>query len=406
MDNYSEKEILQLAIESGILDIGTIQKQIEMNQRKKYLKMHPYSIWEGKDGYWRTYLPDGNGRKQIKKKTEKAVNDIVVEYWKGTKSDSFKIRHEIWMDRQIKCGRSGNTISKYKSDYRRFFEGSSIEHMSVEQIDDEYISEFLLKLLSEKEIPYRALKGLFGYINGVLEKSVVDKVIKVNPCKYVDLPILRQYCTEKPRCGIKERTISDKDKQTLHKKLMYFEEIRPQHITKYAVELSMYTGMRSGELSALKWENVDFDSGVLTICNAEVFDREKKQYIVKGTKNNKIRYFPITGKIKDLLLRVKQAEIENGYLSEWVFSNGDGRIHAKAISSCASNLSKSKEFDRHTSIHELRRTLNSNLRCMGVSATVAGSLIGNTERVNEGNYTYDVVGMEQKLIYVEQAGIV
>ena len=57
----------------------------------------------------------------------------------------------------------------------------------------------------------------------------------------------------------------------------------------------------------------------------------------------------------------------------------------------------SKEFDRPKSIHAIRRTVNSNLRCNGVSATVAASLLGHTAKVNEENYTYDVSDMDYKM---------
>ena len=55
---FSQKEMLQFALESGMIDESTIQEKMEMNERKKYLEKHPYKIWKGKDGKWYTYLPD------------------------------------------------------------------------------------------------------------------------------------------------------------------------------------------------------------------------------------------------------------------------------------------------------------------------------------------------------------
>jgi integrase len=66
------------------------------------------------------------------------------------------------------------------------------------------------------------------------------------------------------------------------------------------------------------------------------------------------------------------------------------------------NKTMSGEFTSVKSIHAIRRTVNSNLKCNGVSTTVASSLLGHTERVNETNYTYDVSGMAEKLIIIEQ----
>ena len=53
-------------------------------------------------------------------------------------------------------------------------------------------------------------------------------------------------------------------------------------------------------------------------------------------------------------------------------------------------------------IHAFRRTVNSKMRCSGVPATVAASLLGHTEEVNENYYTYDVSSFAEKQRIVEQ----
>ena len=57
----SNSEILQKAIADGIIDINTLGKQIEMNERKKYLDMHKYNIWQGEKRQ-ETELPPGDLR--------------------------------------------------------------------------------------------------------------------------------------------------------------------------------------------------------------------------------------------------------------------------------------------------------------------------------------------------------
>ena len=46
MNSLSEQEILKFAVDNGIIQIDTIQKQIEMNERIKYLEMHESKIWQ------------------------------------------------------------------------------------------------------------------------------------------------------------------------------------------------------------------------------------------------------------------------------------------------------------------------------------------------------------------------
>ena len=97
-----------------------------------------------------------------------------------------------------------------------------------------------------------------------------------------------------------------------------------------------------------------------------------------------------------VLRKVKEFEFKNGWLGEYVFQDDRGRVYASRISDCAVNNKKS--------IHAIRRTLNSNMKCAGVSGTVAASLLGHTEKVNEENYTYDVSSMEEKSKFMECAG--
>ena len=45
----TDKELLNYVLENDIISRDDIQKRIEMNERKKYLKEHAYEIWQGKD---------------------------------------------------------------------------------------------------------------------------------------------------------------------------------------------------------------------------------------------------------------------------------------------------------------------------------------------------------------------
>ena len=396
----NDADLLKYAIENGIINADTIRLQIEMNERKRLLEQHPYAITKGADGYYRTYLPKTNGgRTQLKKKNETDLIDAVIKYWKNEQNNSFKSRFEIWVERQRNCGRSDNTIYKYEADYKRCIEGDEFETLDVRYISEEDISLFIRRLLMRKEIPYKALKALFGYIDGVFRKSEIDKVIKENPCKYVDLPIFKQYCVEPRKKTSEERTVSNKEKKMLLDKLE-----KNDSPVKYAIEFSMFTGMRVGELAALKWADIDYKHNVINVVNSEKMSRKTKEYVISCTKNGKERKIPLTEDMIAVLKEVKAYSVRNGYISEFVFCDQNGNIHAPRISETMRNYTMTKEFEHTKSIHAIRRTLNSNMKCMGVPTVVASSILGHTEKVNEENYTYDISDMELRRNYIELAG--
>ena len=69
-------------MENHIIDLSYVQEKIEMAKRKELLEKHPYKISQGKDGKWRTYLPDQkNGRKLVKRSSLKGVEDVVNKFY-------------------------------------------------------------------------------------------------------------------------------------------------------------------------------------------------------------------------------------------------------------------------------------------------------------------------------------
>jgi len=395
-------EILQFIINSGMLDLHDVQDSMEAMKREEVLKKHQYKIWQGKDGKWYTYLPDDRkGRVLKKKSTRDKIEDLIIQFYRqerqkeDNKTCTFNNRYSVWVKRQKDCGVVDNTISKYESDYKRFFEDGNLENRNIRDINDDDITAYLIERIKEKELNYRAVKSLFSMLNGIFEKSVKDKIITVNPCKYVDLPVMKKFCKEERRKSTSERIVSDEQMKKFYEQFEYDHKVKPQYIPTYAVELATLTGMRSGELSGLMWENIDFNKKCIIVCKSEKYNRKSKEYYIDTTKNGKERIIPMTEEMEVLLKKIKKVETVYGYLSRYVFSNENGRVHARTISDCARNKSIQIGIEVK-SIHAMRRTFNSKLRSEGVSAVVASSILGHTERVNNNNYTYDASDMDYK----------
>ena len=81
----TENEILQYAISQGIVDLGTLQKEIELAQREKYLNEHKNSIWQGKNGKWYTELPatEERPRRLVKKVHKEDLEEEIINFYKS-----------------------------------------------------------------------------------------------------------------------------------------------------------------------------------------------------------------------------------------------------------------------------------------------------------------------------------
>ena len=402
----NEQELLRYALEHDMINMSCIEEQIEMNKRREILNNHPYSIWEGKDGKWRTYFQIENGKRVLKKlSTKNAIEDAIVAFYQGVEEEkkrdySFKFFFNRWREKQISYELSNNTISKYDSDYIRYFKDTDFERLDIRIISEEDITAFVISCIKRLNLKEKAGKSLMGYINGVFKHARIKKIIKENPCDYVETKDFARHYNRDYKSP-EERIINNNDIVLLLNQIYLSYKEKPNYIPSYAVEFAIYTGMRIGEITGLKWDAIKNDSGVIVIRSSEKYDRLNKSYYIDSTKTQKERLFPLSDKLIDILHRVKKVEMQYGYLGEFVFQNEKGKIHSTAIDHCIRYKCK-KAGIPEKSIQSLRRTLNSKLKCEGVSSTVASALLGHTEKVNQLNYTYDVSNIEYKREVLER----
>ena len=377
-------------IKYAIMDIVGAINKIESMKQDRYLAMHPYSITHSADGYYRTYLPADDGkRKQIKKKSKSDLEKVVIDYWTKRSPTSFKERYAVWVDRQKLKGVSDNTIYKYQTDYVRFLKGKKIEKRDVRTIDEEYLELFFNELLSEKEVPYRALKALFGYLKGVFDKSIRDGLIESNPCLKIDLPLYKRRCEQAIVKMPEERTFSQSEKNRLINSLNKKRKERPDDVLPYAVELALYTGMRVGELSGLMWNDIDEVNKRIIIRHSEKLNRLTNTFYISTPKNGKTRIIEPAPFVMEVLKKHRadqQAQKKRahdlwneGEFPNLVFTHADGS-HLNQWFVCRtfqSYLAKAG-LPRHR-MHDLRHTF-------AVNSIMAGDDI-KTLQENMGHYS-------------------
>lgn len=90
--------------------------------------------------------------------------------------------------------------------------------------------------------------------------------------------------------------------------------MRDMNLTKFGVLLCMYTGIRIGEVCALKWESIDFSEGILsireTLQRIQVMDVgacKKTKIVITEPKSKKaIRDIPLPGFVLEYATSLKQ----------------------------------------------------------------------------------------------------
>lgn len=129
------------------------------------------------------------------------------------------------------------------------------------------------------------------------------------------------------------------------------------------------TGLRFGEMVALKWEDIDFKNGQVIVRHSIVIDIPQD-----STKSNKIRYVPIIEEVKLMLIERKKKTAK-----EYVFCQNDG--HFLKRERCRRQLLKICERAgiRRIGWHTLRHTFASHLAEKGISPIAIKELLGHSD---------------------------
>lgn len=389
-------------LKTGILCVADIQEQVDMN-KKQILELHKktFNYWQGKNGKWYSYLPKEGveppkGRQIESIDEEKLKNRILDYYIKEEKNKNtcptFLEVYKMW--RTIKdLELDDNSIYKYNTDCKRFFDGTNFAEMPINQINENTIKLFMLETIKSLGLCKESSRKLFGYIKNVIRYARIEKVITDNPVEFLEPRDFTKHCEEVEKSD-NERYYTNEDLAVIIKALNEYYHQNPVYMPPYAIELAIYTGMRVSELSTLKWD--DIDDTCIHINKSAKHNRLKNEFFVGKTKTKKSRVYPVDDQITELLKRIRQVQEEHGISCEWIFTDGNGcYIHARNITDCMTRLCR----EHHLSgggITKLRKTTSSDLQNNGTPKTVVASMLGHTTEVNEKYYTYDTSNLIEK----------
>lgn len=172
----SEEETLQVALQSGIIDINEISMRIEDMKRKEILSNHPYSIWYSEtDNLWKTYLPDienKNGRIFRKRKNKKDLEDLIVKYYISHQQEIYlKDVFTEWSESKLKYGEiQKQSYDRYCTDFQRFFPSAHpICRKKFKNITYPDLTDFIKSSIHEKHLTRKSYAGLRLLVRGIFK---------------------------------------------------------------------------------------------------------------------------------------------------------------------------------------------------------------------------------------------
>jgi len=267
---------------------------------------------------------------------------------------------EMWLERVVKGSVRYSTYTSYRG-YVANHIIRLIADVALKELKPIHIQEFVWKLAEEGRIGARTIRIIISVLKNALGYAEDYELIVKNPCRRIRLPKVEE----------DEVEIFDNTEQTrIEKAVLNSGDNRC-----YGVLFTLYTGLRIGELCALRWENVDFPNRCIYIKKS--LNRAARND-GSGKKTMMVECEPKTKKSKRIIqlpdfilgiLRKLKAESNSVY----VFSMKSGKyIHPRTMQMLHKKLLKAAGVS-YNNFHVLRHTF----------ATRAGESSGDAKTVSD-----------------------
>lgn len=306
--------------------------------------------------------------------------------------------YDLWV--QLKRGIKDNTFENYKYMYNTFVR-PSFGKKRIQTLKKSDVKFFYNYLADQRCLQASTIDSIHNVLHQVLDMAVDDKYIRSNPSDKAlkELKQSHAFKTEKRRA----LTIAE---QELFLNYLRNNETYSHWYPIFAVMLG--TGMRVGEITGLRWCDIDLDNGVIDINHTLVYYCHRHEVELNGcyfninTPKTKAsnRKIPMIESVKEAFLMekanqektgIKCSAVIDGY-SDFIFVNRNGKTQhqgtlnkaiRRIIRDCNDEVLLNDENATvllpHFSCHSLRHTFSTRMCEAGINVKVIQDTLGHQD---------------------------
>lgn len=238
-----------------------------------------------------------------------------------------------------------------------------IGYYNLKQLNNSLLQHLVVKLY-EKNLSIKTIKDIIMVIKSSLIKAFDDNKVKKFSLKL-------NYPKEK---NIKKVNVLSRIEQHI---LMEYV-LNNNDAKNLGILITMYCGLRTGEICALKWKDIDMDNKIIYVNKTlqRIFLRNEKRseskVIITTPKSKKsCRDIPINDALYKTLIKNKKKD------DYYVLSGNLKYIEPRVYRIYFSNLLKKLKL-KHFNYHSLRHTFASTCISLGIDYKTVSELLGHS----------------------------
>lgn len=390
LNDSSKRKRVNTAIQQISIYLSDIRNECDIMNREDYLSKHNHNVWKGTDGKWRTYLDSENSTRGYVLKvrtTKKALDDLIVNYYKEKELDPFIDKvFEEWINQKLQFGEiTKQSYSRYMNDYKRFFpKDCFLCQKKFRQITEIDLEAFIKTTIHNLQLTAKTYSGLRTIILGIFKYGKSRRYTEISITTFFgDLTLSKKSFSKK---------VIDRESEVFSEneivKIKSYLQKNPT-IRNLGIALAFETGLRVGELSALKKCDIDIGRHVIHIQRTEVTYKDPKT----NERVCEVRDVPKTDAgdryliIPDSATTILASILQLSRNSEYLFSENGKRIRSNAFNRCLTRICDSLYIKRR-SMHKIRKTYGTTLINSHVDESLIAEQMGHKDIATTKKYYY------------------
>ena len=323
----------------------------------------------------------------LTKKEKKSPNFIeyVLNFWDFDNSSYVKLKNKT---KKNSIGRDHclNMLGTFKRNFMPRINPS----LKLSEITQNDIEAVIISLIDEGKISAATINNVILSVQKPLNEAFARGMIKTNPMQNIHMLQRDQ----------KDRGIPTKAEVEAVLEYLRKEGFAGRISMKIylAVALAATTGMRQGEIRALRKDAIEFvendleyeDQAIITVR-----ENYAKTDGFKSTKGKRVRHVPVSKTLAEELIRMADKNPHKDTLIFWSDSSPDTPIAGSYINKyyyaalAAIGITEEKRRERNIDFHSLRHFFNSMLRGQ-IDDNNLRLIVGHQSERMSDNYTHEV----------------
>lgn len=339
-------------------------------------------------GYWCTHVYVNGKRKAVLKPTEDKLYEYLFDFYNGIddKKKTYDEAFECFIESKRDRGRSELTLREYRRYHKKLPE--SISQKDIALISEEELRKWFVKDFLSKNPKKEAMKKMIQLLKAVFTYGMRKGYCFTNPALDILAEDYYKFCNLSTKAN-EDRSFSDEDIKKLREYCLKDRKNPHAAVLLVAIE----TGMRVGELTALKKSDIDKDYIWVHRQQIMVLDEDTKVKrhweTVEYTKNERAnpkggRLIPITEECQTALDIANELPGD----SEFVFHHPNGEPVIKDSYEYYLRRRCKTLGIKISHNHAFRVAFNARLIEAGVDGNERCLVLGHSMQTNERHYSF------------------